>query len=51
MAPRIGPRTEHAVLYVATHPGASKYEVAQQVGPRGSARYGNSTVLRAVKAA
>lgn len=47
---RIGPRMEQAASYVASHPGCYKVDVAREVGPHGSLRYGYRTVDRAIAA-
>lgn len=50
MSRRYGPKMKEAAAYVRCHPGCSMIEVARQVGPNGSLRYGYAIVHRAVLA-
>lgn len=47
---RIGPKMREALIYVQTHPGCSKHEVAKAVGPHGSNAFGDRVVLRTLAA-
>jgi hypothetical protein len=50
MSERIGPKMRQAQLYVKHHPGCTKHEVAKDVGPRGSIKWGYDIVNRAIAA-
>ena len=47
---RIGPRMREALEYISEHPGCPAVDVARDVGPNGSTRYGYRTVHRCISA-
>lgn len=49
MTKRVGKKMLQAA-YVCAHPGVSKLQVAQRVGPNGSTMYGYNAVDRAIRA-